>query len=215
MSIADRLETLKATLPPSASLVAVSKVQPATAIQEAYDAGHRDFGESYAQELRDKADALPADIRWHFIGRLQRNKLKYIAPRAFRVHGLTHIDQALGLLKRAPDGIDGLVNVNLGGEASKAGLPVDEVPALLDALAGLEGFRTRGLMCIPPFTDDPRDAAPFFAELADLASRQRARGHALPELSMGMTRDYPYALEHGARWIRVGTAIFGPRPVRT
>ena len=101
--------------------------------------------------------------------------------------------------------------MNLGGEGSKVGVPKSEVPALLDQLAAVEGFSLVGLMLIPPFTEDPADAEPWFAELADLAERQRARGHALPELSMGMSRDWTWALKHGATWIRVGTAIFGAR----
>ncbi len=211
MSIARRLAAIRATIPDHVGLIAVSKTHPPSAIQEAFDAGQRDFGESYAQELRDKAPALDPAIRWHFIGRLQRNKLKYIAPRAYRVHGITHVDQAIGLVRRAPGPVHGLVNVNLGGEASKAGLAPSELPQLLDALDKIEGFVLCGLMCIPPFTEDPADSAPYFAELATIAAAQRARGHTLPELSMGMSRDYRWAIEHGARWIRVGTAIFGPR----
>jgi hypothetical protein len=211
MTLADRLHAVASDIPASTDLIAVSKTHPAARIQEAYDAGQRHFGESYAQELRDKAPELPDDIHWHFIGRLQRNKLKYIAPHAFRVHGITHVDQATGLVRRAPGTVHGLVNVDLGDEASKAGVPMGDVPALLDALAAVEGFALMGLMCIPPYTEDPADAVPWFEQLVALAEAERARGHALPELSMGMSRDYPYAIALGARWVRVGTAIFGPR----
>ncbi|MCA9570422.1 MAG: YggS family pyridoxal phosphate-dependent enzyme [Myxococcales bacterium] len=211
MSIAERLRAVRDGLPPGVGLVAVSKTHPVSAIQEAYDAGQRDFGESYAQELRDKAPLLPADIRWHFIGALQKNKLKYVAPWAYRVHGLTEVDQAVGLVKRAPGPVHGMVNVNVGDEGSKVGVPEVAVPDLLDRLAEVEGFVLCGLMCIPPFTEDPADAEPWFARLAALAARERARGHALPELSMGMSHDWEHAIRHGTRWVRVGTAIFGPR----
>lgn len=214
MSIAERIAAVNHTLTGDAELIAVSKTHSAERIQEAYDAGQRHFGESYAQELRDKAPVLPADIRWHFIGRLQRNKLKYIAPHAYRVHGLTHVDQAVGLVKRAPGTVHGLVNVNLGEEESKVGVAPAAVPALLDALAATEGFELMGLMCIPPFGGTPEASERWFIALVELAERERARGHALPELSMGMSADYPLALAHGARWIRVGTALFGPRQPR-
>lgn len=160
MSIAERLRTVRDELPTDIHLVAVSKTHPVEAIREAYDAGHRDFGESYAQELRDKAPVLPDDIRWHFIGRLQTNKLKYVAPHAFRVHGLTKRAQAEGLVKRAPGMVRGLVNVNLGGEDSKTGVPIGDVPDLLDALDEVEGFELMGLMCIPPSRRTPPTRSP-------------------------------------------------------
>lgn len=198
--------------PDSAHLIAVSKTHPADGIREALAHGQLDFGESYAQELRDKAPELPETVRWHFIGRLQKNKAKYVAPRAYRVHGLTHVDQAEALAKRAPGPLKVLINVNVGGESSKAGIAPDALDALSDGVAAVQGIELVGLMCIPPFTEDPNEAAPSFARLAALFERQKRRGHPLTELSMGMTRDFPIAVAHGATWVRVGTAIFGPRP---
>lgn len=212
-AIAEKLTQLRQALDGRAELVAVSKTHPADAIQQAYDAGQRDFGESYAQELRDKAPVLPDDIRWHFIGRLQKNKLKYVAPHAYRVHGLTDLEQAQGLAKRRP-GIAGMINVNVGSEESKVGVPVADALELARSIDAVEGFELVGLMCIPPYTEDPAGAEPFFAQLAELAARGRDEGLALHELSMGMSHDWEHALPHaqGARlWVRVGTAIFGPR----
>lgn len=211
--IAERLAAVRTELGDRAELVAVSKTHPADAIQQAYTAGQRDFGESYGQELRDKAPVLPDDIRWHFIGRLQKNKLKYVAPHAFRVHGITHVEQAEGLARRRP-GIAGMINVDLGDEASKVGVPAHQALALAEAVNAVDGFALVGLMCIPPFTEDPADAGPYFQQLADLAARGRARGLPLDELSMGMSRDWHHALAHAGDcrlWVRVGTAIFGPR----
>jgi pyridoxal phosphate enzyme (YggS family) len=195
----------------SARLIAVSKTMPALAVTEAWQAGQRHFGESYAQELRDKARDLAGlvDLRWHFIGRVQRNKAKYVARHAFRVHAVEGVAQAEALAAAAPAPLTCLVAVNVGGEETKGGVAPD---AALDLCARLDGVVTvRGLMCIPPYREDPEEAAPFFAELADLAARGRAQGLALEELSMGMSHDFPVAIRHGATWIRVGTAIFGVR----
>ena len=211
MSIADRTQALRESLPQGVDLIAVSKTHPTQAIEDAYAGGQRHFGESYAQELRDKAPALPSDIHWHFIGKIQRNKLKYIAPHAYRVHGLTKLNQAEELVKRAPGPVSGLINVNLGREASKVGVFPEDVLSLAASLHQVDGFQLCGLMCIPPFTEVPEDVAPWFEELADLAARGRAAGLPLTELSMGMSRDWKVAVAHGARWIRVGTALFGAR----
>lgn len=207
MSISERLEAIRSQLGDTAKLIAVSKTHPVERIQEAYDAGQRDFGESYAQELRDKAPLLPSDIRWHFLGALQRNKIKYVAPHAFRVHGITTIEQARGLAERTP-GIGGLINVNLGAEASKTGISRDQVLELASELIQVPGFELKGLMCIPPADEEP---GPHFASLAELAAAGRAQGLPLQELSMGMSSDWQTAVRHGAHWIRVGTAIFGVR----
>ncbi|MCB9677516.1 MAG: YggS family pyridoxal phosphate-dependent enzyme [Alphaproteobacteria bacterium] len=198
--------------PDAAELVAVSKTHPAQRIREAVACGQTHFGESYAQELRDKAPEL-ADlgVRWHFIGRIQKNKAKYIAPLAFRVHGVTHVEQAEALAQRAPGPLKVLLNVDVGGEESKVGIDPAELPALADAVARVAGIELVGLMCIPPYTEDPAESGPYFEQLAHLAARENARGHALTELSMGMTHDFPWAVRHGATWVRVGTAIFGPR----
>jgi hypothetical protein len=191
-------------------LVAVSKTHPLEAVEAVAATGHVDFGESYAQELRDKA-AARADLRWHFIGRLQSNKAKYVAPVAYRVHALERLDHAQALAKRAPRPLKCLVAVNVAGEASKGGVPAHEALDAVRSLDQVDGIEICGLMTLPPAVDDPQDAAPWFAQLAELAAEGRARGLALTELSMGMTHDFEVAIAHGATWIRVGTAIFGPR----
>lgn len=198
--------------PADVHLVAVSKVHPASAVAACAAAGQVDFGESYAQELRDKAAEIAAPVRWHFIGRLQSNKAKYVAPVAHRVHALEEVRHAEALVARAPDGVDALVAVNVGGEETKGGVAPSDVLDRVRALSAVDGLRVRGLMTLPPYREDPEDVAPFFAEVADLAARGRADGHALHELSMGMTHDFEVAIRHGATWIRVGTAIFGERP---
>lgn len=196
--------------PDEVGLIAVSKTFPAEAIAQAREAGQQHFGESYAQELRDKARAFP-DLTWHFIGRLQTNKAKYVAPVAHRVHALETVDQAEALARRAPDTLRCLVSVNLAGEGSKGGVRPSEALDRCAALSRIDKIEVVGLMCLPPFTEDPEDAGPWFAELADLAARGRARGLPLTELSMGMSHDFRVAIRHGATWIRVGTAIFGER----
>ncbi len=200
--------------PASVQLVGVSKLHPVSACAEAVAAGLGDLGENYASELRDKAAALAsAEVRWHFIGRVQKAGVRHIAPVAFRVHALETVAQAEALVARAPAGLDALLAVNTGGEDSKSGVAPHEVMPRLRALSGVAGLRLRGLMTLPPFHEDPEEVAPYFAELADLAARARADGHPLTELSMGMSHDLEVAVRHGATWVRVGTALFGERPV--
>jgi pyridoxal phosphate enzyme (YggS family) len=196
----------------SARLMAVSKQKPEGLIREAYAAGQRDFGENYAQELRDKARALAdlADLRWHFIGHLQANKAKYVAPVATLVHALD--DAALGreLAKRAAGRtLPVLVEINIGREPQKRGAMPDAALELCRQLVETPGLELRGLMCLPP---EGEPARPFFAELRKLAAELAAKlGQPLPELSMGMSADFEDAVREGSTIVRVGTAIFGER----
>lgn len=220
MNVADAIRSTRSELddaaracgrdPGTVGLVAVSKTHPSSRIAEAISAGHLDFGESYAQELRDKAAEL-SGVRWHFIGRIQRNKVKYIAPVAWRVHGVTHLEQAEALGARAPQPLPILLNVNVGNEPSKDGVDPADALTLAEQVTRVAGVRLVGLMCIPPHTDDPEGAARWFAELAHLAETGRNRGLPLQELSMGMSHDWKVAVRYGATWVRVGTAIFGER----
>lgn len=201
--------------PSTVALLAVSKTHPASAIREAYAAGQRDFGESYAQELRDKAEELVdlGDLRWHFIGHLQTNKAKYVARVAHAVHSVDDGDLARELAKRvASQGrapLRVLVEVNAGIEAQKAGVSAEALPELLAAVRGLPQLELRGLMTMPPF-GDLAVARRVFDRLAAL--RERLGGAAaLPELSMGMSDDLEAAIEEGATVVRVGTALFGSR----
>ena len=209
--IATRLEAVRRTLRPPVTLVAVSKSQPTEAIREAYASGQRDFGENYVQEWREKADALAGlpGLTWHFIGSLQTNKVKYLAGRVALVHTVDREDLGREIAKRwekAGARARVLVEVNLGGEASKAGCAASSVPALVELLRGLPALDVAGLTCIPPPDEDPR---PYFRELRAMRDRL-----GLVELSMGMSADYPVAIEEGATIVRVGTAIFGERARR-
>lgn len=201
----------------SVRLVAVSKTKPIEAIREAYAAGQRDFGENYAQELAEKAAAL-ADLpglRWHFIGHLQSNKAKVVAPIAHLVHTIDSPSLARELGKRAKGGgsssmedkLGVLVEVNVGGEAQKHGVAPDGLAALLDAVDAEPRLALRGLMTMPPHDLDSARRA--FDDLARL--RERFGATRLPELSMGMSDDLEIAVACGATLVRVGTAIFGSR----
>jgi PLP dependent protein len=207
--ISENVAGVRAALPPGVTLVAVSKTQPADAIREAYAAGQRDFGENYAQEWREKADALAdlADLRWHFIGALQTNKVKYLAGRVHAIHTVDRAELARELSKRflARGAVArAFLEVNTGGEASKTGCAPGATPALADEVRALPGIELVGLMTIPPPEEDPR---PHFRVLRGLRDRLGLR-----ELSMGMSADWRVAVEEGATVIRVGTAIFGERP---
>ena len=220
MSIAANLGAVRARIhtaaaqahrdPAHVRLIAVSKVQPVDAVRAALATGQVDFGENYAQELRDKADLLGPGPRWHFIGSLQRNKVKYVVGRAELVHDVDSLALAEELGKRSlPRTIGVLLGVNVGEETQKSGVLPGACLDLARAVAAIPGVRLRGLMCIPPAGADP---APHFAALAALAAQGRADGLPLDELSMGMSHDYEAAIAHGATLVRVGTAIFGARP---
>lgn len=190
------------------TLVAVSKGHPASAIHALYDAGHRDFGEARTRAWRDKADALPDDIRWHFIGSLQTKKVRELDARLTLVHSVdrTKLVDELGRRGlRAPV----LLQCNVSGEASKAGASPSEAPALLEAALDA-GLDVRGLMTMAPLAGGLNAARSTFESLARLRDNLAVRA-SLPELSMGMSGDMEEAVASGATLVRVGTAIFGPR----
>lgn len=230
-TIADRLAQVHARIraaaiaagrgPDDVKLLAVSKMHTTAAIREAYAAGQRAFGENYAQELEDKARELAdlADIEWHFIGHLQRNKAKVVARAAHVVHTVDSAELARELGKRAGAAGFGAsrgpmpvyAEVNAGGEAQKSGVSPEGLAAVLDAIDAEAALRLVGLMTVPPHGDEATRAA--FAEV--VALRDALGGAArLPELSMGMTSDLEIAVEMGATLVRIGTAIFGERPPR-
>lgn len=191
-------------------LVAVSKTKPAELIREAYAAGQRDFGENYAQELAEKAEQLKdlTELRWHFIGHLQSNKAKLVAPVATMVHAVDSESLAKELSKRATRKLAVLVAVNVGGEASKHGVPSADVPALLDAVATYENLELKGLMTLPP--PDIEATKRAFEMLVALRDANGGIGR-LPELSMGMSDDLEIAIDAGSTMVRIGSAIFGAR----
>lgn len=211
-------------------LIAVSKLQPAAAVAEALRAGQCDFGENYAQELRDKHRELAdqpgaAALRWHFIGPLQRNKVHLVVGRAALIHSVDSLELIAALAaragKHAESGTspgfrqDCLIQVNLAGEEQKAGCPPAELPALLDAFATAAALRCRGLMCLPPAVTTPEESRPYFRrlrELRDTHAQTSRPGVELSELSMGMSQDFAVAVSEGATLVRVGTALFGSRP---
>mgnify|MGYP006080539721 CR=1 FL=1 len=200
--------------PSEVTLVAVSKTRPVTMLREALAAGALHLGENYAQELRDKAAELNGDDLapiWHFIGRLQRNKVKYVAGAADLFHAFDNLKLAAVFENRRETPLDVLVAVNTGGEASKGGIPVAETLAFCKEVMMEPGVNLRGLMTIPPAVANPSDAAPFFQVMRNLKSEGLRMGLPLHELSMGMSGDYEEAIKYGATIVRVGTAIFGPR----
>jgi pyridoxal phosphate enzyme (YggS family) len=185
-------------------LVAVSKEVDAAAVAEAAAAGQRDFGENRAQELMTKSEALhqqPLELAWHFIGRLQRNKVKAIASLVTLWHSVDRSELGVEIARHAPSARV-LVQVNVAGEEQKGGCPPAAVPALVDSLTDL-GLTVDGLMTVPPLIGDPR---PHFAALRDLATRL-----GLTTLSMGMSGDFEAAIAEGSTLVRVGRAVFGPR----
>jgi pyridoxal phosphate enzyme (YggS family) len=200
----------------SARLVAVSKKMSADDVRAALGAGQLDVGESYGQELRDKVKELARETpapRWHFIGPMQANKVKYVAGHVVLIHS---IDSAVLLDELERRGADQacLVQVNVAGEAQKKGVAPAALPALLDHFAGLRHVRCEGLMTVPPFDEDPEAARRHFAALRELRDREAGRGRAnvaLTELSMGMSHDLEVAVAEGATYVRIGTAVFGAR----
>lgn len=197
----------------SVTLIAVSKKQPVEAIRLAHAAGCRDFGENYAQELIDKALALgDLELRLHHIGHLQSNKVKALVGRVSLFHGVDRPELVRALEKRAAEaGLVAkiLIQVNVSGEDTKSGCAPSELPALHALAAASNHLEVSGLMTMPPPSDSPEDARPYFRELRRL--RDALGDPRLHELSMGMSHDFEVAIEEGATLVRVGTAIFGSR----
>ena len=199
------------------TLVAVSKMKPNEDILEAYDAGIRVFGENYVQELAEKMEELPDDIKWHMIGHLQRNKVKYIVGRVDMIHSVDSRRLAQEISERSlklGKVTDILAQVNMAGEESKFGLTPEETPDFVRRIAELPHLKVRGLMTIAPYTDDPESNRVYFRglrELKDRINEARIPGVQMDMLSMGMTGDYEVAIEEGATFVRVGTGIFGER----
>ena len=192
--------------PAEVTLIAVSKLQPASAVREAAAAGATDFGENYAQELAAKRVEAGLDgVRWHFIGRLQRNKAKLVAGHVALIHAVDAVELAAEIGKRSGTVQPILLAVNAANEATKSGVTLHDVPIIAEALAGVANVRLDGLMTMPPPDEDPR---PMFDAVRELRDRLK-----LPVLSMGMSADFEQAIACGATHVRIGTAIFGARPV--
>lgn len=197
-------------------LVAVSKTHSAQAVRTLAQAGHLDFGENYVQEALDKQDELSdIAVRWHFIGRLQSNKAKYLPGRFHLIHSLDRLKTAQTLDQRCAQHQvvqPVLLQVNLAGEEQKGGIPESDVLDVAREVQHMTNLDLQGLMCMPPFFDDQERARPLFRRLAQERDRlQDALGKNLQHLSMGMSGDYPAAIEEGATLLRIGTSIFGNR----
>lgn len=201
-------------------LVAVSKTKPFEMIQEAYDAGQRDFGENKVQELREKPDQLPTDIRWHMIGHLQTNKVKYIAPFIHLIHAVDSLKLLKEINKQAEKNnrtINCLLQIHIAEEEHKFGLSKNELKELLSSAAfkELANIKVVGLMGMATYTDDENQIRKEFQTLKqifDIAKENhQASNIDMQEISMGMSDDYPIAIEEGSSMIRVGSKIFGPR----
>jgi len=202
------------------TLVAVSKMKPAADIQELYNLGQRDFGENYVQELVDKAQQLPSDIRWHFIGHLQSNKVKYITPFVHLVHG---VDSQKLLLEINKQGrklgktIDCLLQVYIAKEETKFGLDEIELKELMDLLTtdqNLNNIRIRGFMGMASFSDKPKQIRAEFSQLKKIFDHYKTVSSPallIDTLSMGMSGDYRIAMEEGSNMVRIGSLLFGER----
>ncbi len=199
------------------TLVAVSKTKPVELLREAYEAGCRDFGENYVQELTDKIPQLPGDIRWHMIGHLQTNKVKYIVGKTYLIHSVDSVKVAREIGKQSVKlGIvsDILLEVNIAAEESKFGFRPDEIMDAVTEISSIEGVRIRGLMTSAPICEDPEENRVFFHNMKQLSidiKKQKTDNVYMDCLSMGMSGDYECAVSEGSTFVRVGTAIFGAR----
>lgn len=198
------------------TLVAVSKTKPVEDILALYELGHRDFGENYVQELVDKADQLPKDIRWHFIGHLQTNKVKFIAPFIYLIHGVDSLKLLKEISKQAEKSnriVDCLLQVHIAQEETKFGFDENELNDLFNNLSGhqLNNVKIKGLMGMASMTDNMSQVRTEFLQLRNLFKSLQTSNPELQTLSMGMSSDYKIALEEGSNMVRIGSLLFGER----
>ncbi len=208
----------KTAISKEVTLIAVSKTKPVSAIKEAYSCGVRDFGENKVQELVDKYEQLPKDIRWHMIGHLQRNKVKYIIDKVYMIHSVDSLRLAEEISKEAIKkqvNVNILVEVNMAGEESKFGIQTTaECVELVKQIAKLPNIFIKGLMTVAPFTENAEENRLYFAKMRELAvdiTKENIDNICVDILSMGMSGDYEVAVEEGASYVRIGTGIFGER----
>ena len=199
------------------TLIAVSKTKPVEMLQEVYDEGIRNFGENKVQELCDKMDKMSEDIKWHMIGHLQRNKVKYIVGRVELIHSVDSYRLAEEIniqAKKKNIVVPILVEINIAHEQTKFGISESDAIQLVEAISGLENVRIMGLMTIAPYVENAEDNRLYFRQIKDLSvdiNRKNIDNVSMKILSMGMTGDYEVAIEEGATMVRVGTGIFGER----
>lgn len=217
MNIKENIAKIKSNLPLGVTLIAVSKTKPNELIQEAYETGHRDFGENYVQELVDKQSQLPSDIRWHFIGHLQSNKVKYIAPFVHLIHGVDSLKLLEEINKQGKKHnriINCLLQVYIANEETKFGLSFDECESILtsDLLNKLENIKICGFMAMATNTEDETQIRKEFRSLKEFHTEiTQTTQLELPILSFGMSSDYKIAIEEGSTMVRIGSSIFGER----
>ncbi|MGN0132894.1 MAG: YggS family pyridoxal phosphate-dependent enzyme [Lachnospiraceae bacterium] len=199
------------------TLVAVSKTKPISMLEEIYDHGCRNFGENYVQELVEKYEKMPKDIKWHMIGHLQRNKVKYIVDKVAMIHSVDSLRLAQEISKEALKKkveVDILIEVNVAMEESKFGTNTSETIQLVEEISKLPGIHIKGLMTSAPYVENPEENRQYFAQLRQLSvdiSAKNIDNVSMDMLSMGMTGDYEVAVSEGATLVRVGTGIFGER----
>ncbi len=199
------------------TLIAVSKTKPVEMLNEAYECGCRDFGENKVQELLDKYEAMPKDIRWHMIGHLQRNKVKYIVDKVYMIHSVDSLRLAQEISKEAVKKsvtVNILIEVNVANEETKFGVKVEDTLELVREIAKLPNISVKGLMTIAPYVEDGEKNREIFNKLRKLAvdiMSKNIDNICMDFLSMGMSGDYPVAVSEGATYVRVGTSIFGSR----
>jgi len=199
------------------SLICVSKTKPVSMLMEAYETGSRDFGENKVQELLDKYNIMPKDIRWHMIGHLQRNKVKYIVDKVALIHSVDSLKLAEEISKESLKKnvcVSILIEVNVSGEDSKFGISPEETEELIRSVALLPGIKIEGLMTIAPYVENAEENRQYFAKLKQLSvdiNSKNIDNVNMNVLSMGMTGDYLVAIEEGSTYVRVGTGIFGER----
>ena len=203
--------------PSEIKLLGVSKQVESDRIKEAIKCGHFNFGENYVQEFLSKYEILSENknIDWHFIGHLQKNKVKYIIDKVSLIQSVDKVSLAEEINKRAEKlglKIPILIEINLGEEISKSGIEVSELSNFLEQLSTFNNVNVSGLMALPPFCENPEDSRKYFIKLRELRDSFNSSYNNLNELSMGMSSDYEIAIEEGATIVRVGTAIFGERP---
>lgn len=214
--IKENLQKIKSTLPENVTLVAVSKTKPIADIQEAYDAGQRVFGENKIQEMVAKYDELPKDIKWHMIGHLQRNKVKYMAHFVDLIHGVDSFKTLKEINKQAKKHnrvINCLLQARIAKEDTKFGLPFKDIEAILasEELKELENIKIVGLMGMATFTDNQEQLQEEFSSLANFFNKNQENYLNLQTLSMGMSGDYELAIKNGSTMVRIGSSIFGVR----
>ena len=218
--IKENLNIVRATVPSNVTLIAVSKTKPVSDLQEAYDAGQRIFGENKALEMRDKHQTLPSDIQWHFIGHLQTNKIKYIAPFVALIHAIDSLSLLEAVNKEAAKNdriIDCLLQFHIAQEETKFGLDIEEAKSLLESesFKNLKNINICGVMGMATFTDNAAQVRNEFKNLKSIFETLKENyfkdKDSFKEISMGMSDDYPIAIEEGATMVRVGSKIFGAR----